>query len=1113
MSTLQSKTTRFFTASEIIDTLVTAGIPFKKYGMEIEADTKGNGHYSCKISIKKGGLWFSSDGGRGTFSQLLRLLKIAPAVSTAPAAPKARNTEALAKLQEESNKDAHDIWSNAWAIKSLTDFYDGPDLEGMTARQKGARRRAMEVARDASVLYLQSSKLSEKWLTETGIYRIAVCEKLGENRKQYDAGARGILVSPMGHPLNPSGVQRLYLTTDGVKVGRKMRGQKAMTVIPPLPGALPMLAEDGVKVHGEGLETVLAVMQASGLKGRVYWDAGTMKSVFLHNAKLTENATLEQKNALDTQFLLVDMDRSGTGQNVCADSIRAMKNAGITPEKMIYALPPSTVSGGGKSTDWRDVYLDLGEDGCKRALLDCMNNQKPLPGLDVSVSVRPVIFSKKLKQGKMPPSVTESKGSLEKANKIVQTGILSHVNSNSKKNSALAVDCGVGKSHLAAKMTNSSTYPTVTVTPTRELAQDAAFMVAPARSPDKFTTGYCNAYPEIEPFSEKWRSIVVHKCRTCPHGLAAMDHIYSQNDDNYQDNRAPGVDMCQYILATDAMRHSPQIAATAQKLETDPTLTKCGDERRRIILDDTCNLNEHKMILPHLISEWGQLTRFALKYDQKAILDNSKFIARERAERKLLPLLDKLAAFVAGYSGDQVQIDPRKWRTFYQRVHDISIKYQDGTTAEAVRMDQEGKMVIPLRALKSVAIAIQRGTAWVAAGKLFIATPTQALEHIKKGGVLVADATLSMAVRAIIPNAITARVNTPNLKIIQVLSGQHSKNSVSEKDNGLSRSLQAKRLMLRVREILESGVAPDKICILSHQRLIQYLLEDGEPQGLGIPAGNLGWFGNHNRGHNNWKECTYLIQWGVARLGGTNAERRYMADRQAVIEVGWRAWNTWSGDWCKRSKQVPGTSMWASGEGYAEPDVDAWDQSWVTGETVQAIGRLRAVRRLDKALVVEIHSDFQFSADHGFQVNEVRERTWTQTKNDVRIDRLAEIYSSLADERGVPVGQRDFNKVLAEMGEQTVNWAVMMKLARLTTGAYKYCIDECSQTGNFHPDDSINFMQKKEENMLQPEDWQRIMENVPNWEPGDPEEYNFEDDEGLDFGLDWYLAVAAGGGA
>lgn len=1106
MNAITRKPTRFFSESEIVDSLVNASIPFKKVGLEIEADTENTGHFSCKISLKKGGVWVSSDGNKGTFLQLLHSLKITPQKASI-AAPQARNIEAdLEKQRAEGRKAAQQIWSDAWAIKSVSEYYDGPDLASMTSRPKGVRRRAMEAARDAGLAYLKGSALDERWLTESGVYRIAVCEKHGENRKEYDLGARAILVSPMGNPLNPTGVQRLYLTPEGEKVARKMRGQKSVTLIAPLQDIAPVLIENEATLHGEGLETVLSVMQVSGLNGRVYWDAGVLKVAFLHNAKLAGNATTEQKNGLQTQILLVDRDASGTGQNACADAIRAMVNAGgIAPEKLIYAEPPSGVMGGEKGADWRDVLLELGSDGCRKALLNCIQSPATLP--EPVIPAQPIVF-RKLKQGKLPAICGTEKGSLEDAAALVKAAITEHVTSKSKQNLALAVDCGVGKSHLAAEITASeNARPSLTVTPTRALAKDAAFCVAPARSNDEFASGYCNVYPEIEPFSEKWRSIVVHKCRTCPHGMAAMDYINEQKDDDYHENRAPGVDMCQYIIATDTMRNTRQIAATAQKLETDPTLVKCGKSRRRIILDDTCNLNEHKMILPHLISQWGQLTRIAIKYDQIAMVDNSEYIARERAERKLLPLLDKLAAFVAGHSGEQIQIDLRKWRTFYQRVHNTAIKYQDGTTAEAVRLDNEGKMVIPLRALRQVAVAIQRGTAWVAAGKLFIATPTQALEHIKKGGVLVADSTLSKAVQAIIPNAVTARVKTPNLKIIQVFSGQHSKNAVNaHNENGLSQALEAQRLMVRVKEIVESGIAPEKICILSHMDLIKPLLEDGAPRMLGIPPENMGWFGNHNRGHNNWKECMYLIQWGVPRLGGANAERQYMADRQALIEAGGQAWNAWSGDWCPRSKPVPGSVLWSMGEGYAEPDVDSWDQSWVTGETVQAVGRLRATRRPDKALIVEIHSDFQFSSDHGFWIDEVQERGWTQSKNDLRLSWLTKVYKFLAEETG-GIGRDGFNQYLEKLGECQVNQQLFAKLAGISTGAYKNYIGECTEFGNFHVDDSIELMPNDAEIGAPPAGWLALVENAPDF---DPEEYDFE---AGDLG-DWDdIAVAEGGGS
>ncbi|OCB04026.1 hypothetical protein BBC27_05135 [Acidithiobacillus ferrivorans] len=87
------KTTRFFTETEIVDALVNAGIPFKKVGMEIQADVNNTGHFTHKISLKKGGPWLSSEGGKGTFSQLLHAQKITPAKASS-AAPSARDVEA-----------------------------------------------------------------------------------------------------------------------------------------------------------------------------------------------------------------------------------------------------------------------------------------------------------------------------------------------------------------------------------------------------------------------------------------------------------------------------------------------------------------------------------------------------------------------------------------------------------------------------------------------------------------------------------------------------------------------------------------------------------------------------------------------------------------------------------------------------------------------------------------------------------------------------------------------------------------------------------------------------------------------------------------------------------
>ncbi|OCB01273.1 hypothetical protein BBC27_04910 [Acidithiobacillus ferrivorans] len=200
---------------------------------------------------------------------------------------------------------------------------------------------------------------------------------------------------------------------------------------------------------------------------------------------------------------------------------------------------------------------------------------------------------------------------------------------------------------------------------------------------------------------------------------------------------------------------------------------------------------------------------------------------------------------------------------------------------------------------------------------------------------------------------------------------------------------------------------------------------------------------------------------------------------------------------------MPGTDLWSIGEGYAEPAVDSWDQSWVTGETVQGIGRLRAARRLDENLTFEIHSDFQFSADHGFQIDEVQERAWMKSKNDLRLDWLASIFKAMAEKTG-SIGRDVFNQHLEKLGECQVNQQLFAKLAEISTGVYKSCIGECTDFGKFHVDDSIDFMPKVPENLSPPSRWLEMMAEVPDL---DPHEYDFPGDMDVD---DWD-DVATGG--
>ncbi|MGC9216952.1 hypothetical protein, partial [Acidithiobacillus sp.] len=553
------------------------------------------------------------------------------------------------------------------------------------------------------------------------------------------------------------------------------------------------------------------------------------------------------------------------------------------------------------------------------------------------------------------------------------------------------------------------------------------------------------------------------------HGLAAMD-IISPRDDGPRISD-PDIAPCSYILSTHESREQNIVTATGAKIESgDTQLTRQrrgkSSSKRAITFDDISELlNRHFVIRPDQIGAWIRTAKLVANSESGLSGGGEQFAkiqeVRERAiaeTRDIIPDLQRLNDVVATHtSEEQVPLNPADWADACKKAQSKALDFMDGTTAEKVHADSEGRLVIPLRAMRPIFAGIERGTAWIAEGFLHVAVPTEASKEIKNGA-LVMDATPNHFTRKYI-EALGGRIKDvhpkrDSLKVAQFVDGAHSKTACT---NPKSREREKHNLLASIMERLEHGytdkagnhvdVNPLLFGVFSHMKFIEFVLDEiapilryddnGRPirpkmTTLGIPTENFGWFGRHNRGSNDWKTFTALLFWGVSRLGGRSAERIYGAGCKSVKEVGGVAHLPWSGERTKAWCRVPGTDVEIEADVYTNPDVQAWDQSWVTGEVEQGNGRLRAARR-DEPLYSEIHATYAFSDAHGFAVDEVVEdaawRTDQQYNQDRATDQGARAVIGLAAvqmNRAHEQGRRTVKKALNMLGFRGIDhdeWA------------------------------------------------------------------------------------------
>jgi hypothetical protein len=725
----------------------------------------------------------------------------------------------------------------------------------------------------------------------------------------------------------------------------------------------------------------------------------------------------------------------------CAESDAALAAIPDTGEPVIFHRRRTT----------GDVSLSI---DAVPDLSGCPVDDVPAPGYDEYLQMVPGDISGNARckgsKGKprlataTEPTATVTLHTLDDAAAIVARHAHGHIhNENEGRPLALVVSPGVGKSHIWAEACDDAALlvkeiPTLTIAPTRSLAFEAAEknggVDAPARNGVKGEYGYCNIHPEISPFSESWRSIVAHKCKDCEHGKAAMAQL---GIGDHAGEDFAGVDPCAYLLQTENSRKASTLSCTGQKANTDDAVfaMKQGKARiaRRAAADDFTELNDHKMLRQDQIAGWVRSSNYVISRTLKSIIeteengadfdmssDNDDFgsdldflKSRKVGTEQLKSGIEHLLQFLAANSDDeQKQLNPADFTVFCDAAENKALDWMDGTSAEAVYKDREGHLEIPLRAVRDTATAIRRGTAWVRKGYLHIAVPTFLPAMIKNGG-MVMDATILPHVRMLIEahgGEVVDVYAESATRIRQHFDGAHTKTSCDPSGKNFGR--EKRNFLLVLKAAIAKEGDPARLCVMSHMAFILAIMKD--ILALGVPEAQVGWFNRHDRGQNDWYQagCTRLFQWGVMRLSGSVIDRMYTADRQVAIEAGGDGGDSFNADREAKVYRIPGTDYESEGEGFVSTDVDRWERSRITAQTMQASGRLRGTRRVDagKKITHDIHSSFIFSGDHGFRVDEVITDAAFQTRDGLNAERADD------SERRAVIGLKDALKDWASAG-------------------------------------------------------------------------------------------------
>ena len=142
----------------------------------------------------------------------------------------------------------------------------------------------------------------------------------------------------------------------------------------------------------------------------------------------------------------------------------------------------------------------------------------------------------------------------------------------------------------------------------------------------------------------------------------------------------------------------------------------------------------------------------------------------------------------------------------------------------------------------------------------------------------------------------------------------------------------------------------------------------------------------------------------------------------------------WDGTRCEeRWYQIPGQKKKICAEGYKNDFIDFWHREWVTKKVVQAIGRLRAVRRSGEDLQVIIHASFPFTESFGLEFSTVEKPHW-RTMSEYQDGRKSEQIEKgiIAFHATKGAGRRPVNDFLKSIGMTGISpndWAEIKEKA------------------------------------------------------------------------------------
>jgi hypothetical protein len=549
----------------------------------------------------------------------------------------------------------------------------------------------------------------------------------------------------------------------------------------------------------------------------------------------------------------------------------------------------------------------------------------------------------------------------------------------------IAIDPGAGKTTTLSKI-HESLGPILFLSPTIKLAQEFVNAVGPKATLFRGRSeSLCHKTGEVAALGNARRSIAANLCQKCEHGIVTQISFGSERAEKTKEEmEMAGVDFsqaqsCGYITQIHNLKSSPVLAAAEASLAGSPkhlTDYEGGEDsgKRLVVWDDCFTPYAEIVVKTEDLELWIERAKAERDVAQLSehkdwlsrsivILECFLDLCREKEQKNQPPVTVSRTRPPASFGN---------WRSVssFLENYPIKLKHMDGTVLEAIKNTNSEK-VVPLRGIMDLAKALSLGTVWIKNKAVVFTIPTLSLDTFIQSGGIVLDATPHPFLREIADKIVEIRIEQPGLQVNLDASSWRGRTGLGTTE-GVNAA--AKNLL----EYVPGQEEAKPVSIITHKPIASAIRESAAFSGRNLL---LGHWGAHNRGHNDYMKTNVLILDGVPVPPPDAFFTSYETCRNLLTYCNsLKVWQSLdkvnpeeSETRVRKAIQLPLISGIAGIKAFVPDNSDAerFLREVVTAEVVQAVGRLRAVRRPGEQLEVLIRTAFPLSSAYGLELHKV----------------------------------------------------------------------------------------------------------------------------------------------